>query len=135
MSSLASLPAELFACILDCVPSINLQQTTISLLRIFSYGRIPNWRHYLFYHIHLTRTRNIQMLDQHLQRIPSDAELIKKFSLGPGIMDAKATINVVLMIPKLEWLSLYLGMLLEFKHLFRKPMPNLRYLSLRFNSK
>jgi len=74
------------------------------------------------------------MLDQHLQRTPSDRDLIKKFSLGPGITDAKATINVVLMIPKLEWLSLYLGMHLEPYDLFRKPMPNLRYLSLRFNS-
>lgn len=135
MSRLASLPPELFALILDCIPSIYLQQTTISLLRIFSYGRIPNWRRYLFYHIHLKWRDKIRMLDGHLQRTPSDADFIKKISLDFGSPDV---INVVLMIPKLEWLSLDISSDLEpehLRHFFRKPMPKLRYLSLRFRPK
>lgn len=50
-------------------------------------------------------------------------------------VDADAAIKVVLMIPNLEWLSLCIG--IDFapehlRHLFYKPIPNLRYLSLRF---
>ncbi|KAH9178555.1 hypothetical protein EDB89DRAFT_955175 [Lactarius sanguifluus] len=41
---------ELFACVLDCIPSIYLQRTVV-FLRIFSYGLAPNWRRYLFYRI------------------------------------------------------------------------------------
>ncbi len=108
MTSLASLPPELFVCILDYIPSINLQQTTISLLRIFSYGRIPNWRRYLFYHIHLKSANNVRMLSvrmlsKHLQRSSGDAEFIKKFSFATWTSwtaDAKTAIDVVLMIPE-----------------------------------
>ncbi|KAH9057343.1 hypothetical protein EDB87DRAFT_1632065 [Lactarius vividus] len=135
MTGLTSLPPELFACILDCVPSIDLQQTTISLLRILSYGRIPNWHRYLFHHIHLKSSDNVRTLGEHLQRTPGDAELIKKFSLATWTADADAAINVVLMIPDLEWLSLCIDINFttdHLRHLFHKPMPNLRYLSLRF---
>ena len=134
-TSLTSLPPELFACILDCVPSIDLQQTTSSLLRIFPYGFIPNWRHYLFYHIHLKSANNVRMLGKHLQRAAGDADFIKKLSLATWTVDADAAINVVLMIPKLEWLSLYIGINFapdRLRYLFHKPMLNLRYLSLRF---
>ncbi len=134
-TSLTSLPPELFACILDWVPSIDLQQTTSSLLRIFPYGLIPNWRRYLFCHIHLKRAHNVGTLCKHLQRTPGDADFIKKFSLATWTVDADAAINVVLMIPKLEWLSLCIGINFEpeqLRYLFHKPMPNLRYLSLRF---
>ncbi|KAH9035832.1 hypothetical protein EDB84DRAFT_1577900 [Lactarius hengduanensis] len=135
MTGLTSLPPELFACILDCVPSIDLQQTTISLLRILSYSRIPNWRRYLFYHIHLKSSDNVWTLDNHLQRTPGDADFIKKFSLATWTVDADAAINVVLMIPEAEWLSLCIDINFTPDHLrrlFHKPMPNLRYLSLRF---
>src|SRR6266702_1090811 len=135
MTSLTSLPPELFACILDYIPSIDLQQTTISLLRIFSYDRIPNWRRYLFYHIHLKSADNVRMLGKHLQRTSGDAEFIKKFSLAAWTADADAAIEIVLMIPKLDWLSLCIGMSFapdHLRHLFHKPMPNLRCLSLRF---
>ncbi|KAH9018250.1 hypothetical protein EDB85DRAFT_1897246 [Lactarius pseudohatsudake] len=135
MTGLTSLPPELFACILDCVPSIDLQQTTISLLRILSYGRIPNWRRYLFYHIHLKSSDNVWTLDNHLQRTPGDADFIKKFTLATWTVDADAAINVVLMIPEAEWLCLCIDINFTPDHLrrlFHKPMPNLRYLSLRF---
>ncbi|KAH8983050.1 hypothetical protein EDB86DRAFT_3085690 [Lactarius hatsudake] len=135
MTGLTSLPPELVGCILDCVPSVDLQQTTISLLRILSYGRIPNWRRYLFYHIHLKSLVNVWMLDNHLQRTPGDADFIKKFSLATWTADADAAINVVLKIPEAEWLSLCIDTNFTIDHLrrlFHKPMPNLRYLSLRF---
>ncbi|KAH9051315.1 hypothetical protein EDB83DRAFT_2293892 [Lactarius deliciosus] len=135
MTGLTSLPPELFACILDCVPSIDLQQTTISLLRILSYGRIPNWRRYLFYHIHLKSSVNVWTLGDHLERTPGDAGFIKKFTLATWIADADAVINVVLMMPELEWLSLCIDINFtpdRLRRLFHKPMPNLRYLSLRF---
>ncbi|KAH8978667.1 hypothetical protein EDB92DRAFT_2095699 [Lactarius akahatsu] len=134
MAGLTSLPPELFACILDCVPSIDLQQTTISLLRILSYGRIPNWRRYLFYHIHLKSSDNVLTLGEHLQRTPGDANFIKKFSLATRTANADVAINVILMIPELEWLSLYTHKTFTIDHLtrlFHKPMPTLRYLSLR----
>jgi hypothetical protein len=76
------------------------------------------------------------MFVKHLHRTRSDADYIEKVSLAT-CSDASA-IDLVLMIPKLEWLSLYISMDLEPKHLrrlFRKPMPNLRYLSLRFRPK
>lgn len=135
MTSLTSLPPELFACILDCVPSIDLQQTTISLLRISSHGLIPNWRRYLFYHIHLKSENKVRALSEHLQETPGDADFIKKFSLATWSADANAAINVILMIPELEWLSLCIGMNFAPEHLrrlFHKPMTNLRYLSLQF---
>ncbi|KAH8987408.1 hypothetical protein EDB86DRAFT_3082319 [Lactarius hatsudake] len=50
-------------------------------------------------------------------------------------VDADAAINVILMILKLEWLRLCIGINFEpeqLKHLFHEPIPNLRYLSLRF---
>ena len=134
-TNLTSLPPELFAYILDYVPSIDLQQTTISLLHIFSYGLIPNWRRYLFNHVHLKSASSILALGKHLQNVSGDAGFIKKFSLATWTVDADATVNVVLMIPELEWLSLCIGMDFTPEHLrllFRKPMLNLRYLSLRF---
>ncbi|KAH9178551.1 hypothetical protein EDB89DRAFT_955077 [Lactarius sanguifluus] len=75
------------------------------------------------------------MLGKHLQRNPGDADFIKKFSLATWTVDADAAINVILMILKLEWLSLCIGINFEpeqLKHLFHEPIPNLRYLSLRF---
>ncbi|KAH9081497.1 hypothetical protein EDB83DRAFT_2547427 [Lactarius deliciosus] len=101
------LSAQLFACVLDCqwIPSIDLQQATSSLLRFFPYGFIPDWRRYLFYHIHLKSANNVWMLSKHLRRIPGDADFVKKFSLATWTVDADAAINVILMIPKLEWLS------------------------------
>ncbi|KAH9051321.1 hypothetical protein EDB83DRAFT_2626593, partial [Lactarius deliciosus] len=135
MTGLRSLPPELVGCILDCVPSLDLQQTTISLLRIISYGRIPNWRRYLFYHIHLKSSDGVRMLGYHLERTPGDADFIKKFSLATWTADADASINVILMIPELECLSLCAHTTFTIDHLtrlFHKPMLNLRYLSLRF---
>ncbi|KAH9013223.1 hypothetical protein EDB85DRAFT_1899847 [Lactarius pseudohatsudake] len=77
---------------------------------------------------------SVWTLGYHLQRTPGDADFIKKFSLATWITDADAAINVVLMIPDLEWLSLCIDMDFTPDHLRRlshKPMPNLRYLSLR----
>ncbi|KAH9044310.1 hypothetical protein EDB85DRAFT_2137839 [Lactarius pseudohatsudake] len=75
------------------------------------------------------------MLGKHLQRNPGDADFIKKFFLATWTVDAEAAINVILMVPKLEWLSLCIGINFEpeqLEHLFHEPIPNLRYLSLRF---
>ncbi|KAH9081499.1 hypothetical protein EDB83DRAFT_550695 [Lactarius deliciosus] len=68
----------------------------------------------------------------HLQR---NTDFIKKFSLATWNVDADVAINVILMILKLEWLGLCIGINFEpeqLKHLFHEPIPNLRYLSLRF---
>ncbi|KAH9163055.1 hypothetical protein EDB89DRAFT_590977 [Lactarius sanguifluus] len=120
--------------ILDCVPSIDLQQMTISLLCILSYGRILNRRRYIFYHIHLKSLDSVQTLGDHPERTPGDADFIKKSSLATWTADADAAINVVLMIPELEWLSLCIDMNIipdRSRRLSHKPMPDLRYLSLR----
>src|SRR5580692_4714335 len=109
MASLTSLPPELIACILDFVPSIDLQQTTISLLHILSYAFVPNWRRSLFYHVHLKSPKSVIKLFEHLQRIPSDATLVQKFSLATWIVDAEVAVNLILTLPNLKWLSLCMG--------------------------
>jgi hypothetical protein len=137
MPTLKLLPPELLACILDLIPSIHLQQTTISLLRILSYDSIPSWRKYLFYHVHLKSSKSVLQLYEHLRRVPGDAAFVRKFSLAVWSVDANASIHAVktiLMLPELKWLSLFLGRDFSPKHLarlFLKPMLKLEYLSLQ----
>lgn len=133
-TGLTTLAPELIGCILDFVPSIDLQQTTISLLCVLSYSSVPNWRHYLFYHVHLRTPEGVSKLVRHLKRTPGDAAYVQKFSLASWTVDAKVATDAILMLPKLKWLSLCLGVSFTPGHLgklFRKPMPKLRYLSFR----
>ncbi|KAI0003837.1 hypothetical protein BJV74DRAFT_489150 [Russula compacta] len=134
MASLTSLPPELIACILDFIPSIDLQQTTISLLRILSYAFVGNWRHFLFYHVHLKSPESVVKLFEHLRRVPSDATLVQKFSLATWTADAEVAVNLILALPNLKWLSLCMGASFfpeDMEKLFRATMPNLRYLFFR----
>ncbi|KAI0003836.1 hypothetical protein BJV74DRAFT_985566 [Russula compacta] len=134
MASLASLPPELIACILDFVPSIDLQQTVISLIHVLSYAFVPNWHHYLFYHVHSKTAESVIKLFEHFQRVPADATLVQKYSLTTWAVDANVAVDVILMLPNLKWLSLCMGedFLLEHANrLLREPMMNLRYVSFR----
>jgi hypothetical protein len=131
---LTTLAPELIACILDFVPSIDLQRTTISLLCVLSYSSVPNWRHYLLCHVHLRTPEGISKFVQHLKRVPGDATFVRKISLASWTVDAKLATDAILMLPELKWLSLCLGVSFTPQHLgklFRKPMPKLQYLSLR----
>jgi len=133
-TGLPTLAPELIACILDFVPSIDLQQTTISLICVLSYSSVPNWRHYLFYHVHLRTPDGVSKLVRHFKRSPGDAAYVQKFSLASWTVDAKLATEAILMLPKLKWLSFCLGVSFTPAHLgklFRKPMPKLRYLSFR----
>ncbi len=133
-TGLTSLAPELIACILDFVPSVDLQKTTISLLCVLSYSSVPNWRHYLFYHVHLKTPEGIAKLVQHLKRNPSDAAFVQKFSMASWTVEAKIATQAIRMLPKLKWLTLSLGASFtpdQLEKLLREPMSKLRYLSLR----
>ena len=135
MASLTSLPPELIACILDFIPSIDLQQTTISLLPCLSYAFVPICRHFLFYHVHLKSPESVDKLFEHLQQIPSDATLVQKFSLATWTVDSRIAVDLILMLSNLKWLSLCVGesfSLEDMEKLFREPMPNLRCLSFQY---
>ncbi|KAH8984102.1 hypothetical protein EDB92DRAFT_2117216 [Lactarius akahatsu] len=54
-------------------------------------------------HYHLKSSDNVRTSGDHLQRTPGVAE---KFYLATWTADADASINVVLMVPEAEWLSL-----------------------------
>ena len=133
-TGLTSLAPELIACILDFVPSIDLQKTTFSLLCVLSYSSVPNWRHYLFYHVHLKTPEGISKLVGHLKRNPSDAAFVQKFSMVSWTVEAKIATQAIRMLPKLKWLTLSLGVSFtpdQLEKLLREPMSKLRYLSFR----
>jgi hypothetical protein len=138
MPTLKSLPIELLICILDFIPSVDLQQTTISLIHIHSHKSISSWRSYLFHHVHLKRAKSVPQLYEHLKRAPGDAIFIRKFSLAVWSDDVNLSVHavqVIAMLPRLEWLSLYVGKHFpaeQLKQLFQKPIPTLRYLALLF---
>ncbi|KAH8983044.1 hypothetical protein EDB86DRAFT_3085686 [Lactarius hatsudake] len=106
----------------------SLQSWLVASLTV-SHPSIYNKRQSLF-----SSSNSVRALGYNLERTPGDADFIKKFSLATWITDADAAVNVVLMIPELECLSLCIDMKFTPDHLRRlshKPMPNLRYLSLR----
>jgi hypothetical protein len=133
-TGLTSLAPELIACILDVVPIADLQRTTLSLLCVLSYSSVPNWRHYLFYHVQLRTPEGVSKLIQNFKRDPGNAAFVQKLTLASWTVDGKVATEAILMLTKLKWLSLCLGVSFTPEHLeklFRKPMSDLRYLSLR----
>ena len=133
-TNLTSLAPELIACILDVVPSTDLQRTTLSLLCVLSYSSVPNWRHYLFCHVQLRTPEGVSKLIENFKRDPGNAAFVQKLTLASWTVDAKVATEAILMLPKLKWLSLYLGVSFTpeyLKKLLQKPMSDLRYLSLR----
>ena len=134
MANLTSLPPELILCILAFVPSIDLQQTTIPLLHILSYPFVPDWCRSPFYNVHFKSHESVIKLFEHLQRIPSDATLVQKFSLATWTLDANVAVDLILMLPNLKWLDLYNCASFypwEMERVLEEPIPNLRYFSFR----
>jgi hypothetical protein len=133
-TNLTSLAPELIACILDVVPTIDLQRTTLSLLCVLSYSSVPNWRHYLFYHVQLRTPNGVSKLIENLKREPENVSFVQKLTLASWTVDAKVATEAILMLPKLKWLSLCLGVTFTpqyLEKLFEKPMSDLRNISLR----
>jgi len=133
-ANLTSLAPELIACILDVVPSTDLQRTTLSLLCVLSYSSVPNWRHYLFYHVQLRTPEGVSKLIESFKRDSGNAAFVQKLTLASWTVDAKVATEAILMLPKLKWLSLCLGVSFTpayLQKLLQKPMSDLRYLSLR----
>jgi hypothetical protein len=84
--------------------------------------------------VHLNTAESVFNLLQHLQETPGDAVFVRRISLATCTVAANVATDLILMLPNLSWLSLSMGMNFASKHLeklLRKPMPNLRYLSLR----
>ncbi|KAJ7508682.1 hypothetical protein B0H11DRAFT_39052 [Mycena galericulata] len=130
-----SLPTELYSSIIEQISPDDLQQSVLSLTRALPYS-IP--KHHLFQHITITRAEQALQLTRRLLK-PDAAELspyVQEFSLrNEWTVDAEVMLNLLRKLPKLRSLSLCVGTNFAPEHLkaiFERPMPDLKYLSLRF---
>ncbi|TFK41993.1 hypothetical protein BDQ12DRAFT_349859 [Crucibulum laeve] len=141
MPIIAELPTELYSSILNHVPQESLQQTVLSLTRALPFSPIPLF--FLFQCIRLTHAEQVVLLHRTLRtkKMRDDQQnsvtsWVREFSLESWLADADVVINLLRQLPKLKSLSLWIGpnnfSPEHLEELFAKPIPGLKYLSLRF---
>jgi hypothetical protein len=144
--SLATLPPELYLAILSHVPPSHLQVSTLSLSRAIPFAPVPIRP--LFEHISVTRQQQLSQLYRRLRYPPQNLESnhgsgsiadestwVKHFSVLIWQVDAEILLNVLALLSVLEHLSLRIGPVFTPEHLqdmFKKPVPSLSVLNLRF---
>ncbi|KAF7347480.1 F-box domain-containing protein [Mycena venus] len=130
------LPTELYSSIIAQISPEDRQQSILSLTRALPYAPIP------LYHLfeHITLSHREQVLDLTRRLLKPDGKdvslYVQEFSLhNEWTVDAEVMVNLLRKLPKLRSLSLCVGTNFAPEHLkaiFQQPMPDLRYLSLRF---
>lgn len=145
LTTISTLPPELYSSILDFVPAEALQRTTYAFICALASSSIP--RNHLYTYIRLSYPEQVVKLYLHLahrDRSSSDEDKIplasgtRGLSLETWNVDADVFINLVRLLPNLESLSLRIGPsnfspehleeLFSPAHYFQR----LKYLSLRF---
>lgn len=158
-ASLASLPTELYATILDQINPAELQESTLALRLAIPRSPVP--LHQLFKHIRITSRSQVprlwQRLDSsrkadseravanwvhsfHLDTFDVDADVLYKYGLLPALIcrnnsNSVACASALRLIPQIRYLHLNIGTTFAPEHLddiFRKPKDYLKCLSLRF---
>lgn len=145
--SLEHLPTELYSAIIFHVPTTTLQQTVLSLTRALPRSPIP-LRH-LFHSVSIVHPDQAVRLNRRLRSsIPKQAEpnpsgdhsnpahWVYRFSVETWQVDADVLINLVRLLPNLEYLNVWIGPSnfepAHLEEMFSRYMPRLRHLSLRF---
>lgn len=141
---LADLPTELYSNILSHIPPHSLQKTVLSLTRALPFASIPI--HQLFQSIRLTHAQQAVLLYRRLrvkspgidgESVQSEAgPWVREFSLETWDADAEIINHIVRLLSRLESLSLWIGPSNfapeHLENLLLRPLPGLKYLSLRF---
>jgi hypothetical protein len=133
LASLRSLPSELYTAILLNVPATSLQQTVVSLTRALPFSPIPEY--HLFTHIHLKHADQVVQLYRRLRKATDDASWVKELALETWTVDADVVVNLIDILPKVVYLTLFIGPNFAPEHLeeiFEVPRPDLQFISLRF---
>ncbi|KAJ7897297.1 hypothetical protein B0H14DRAFT_3081008 [Mycena olivaceomarginata] len=131
-----SLPTELYSAIIEQVALDDRQQTILSLTRALPYAPIPLYR--LFERVTIShREQALQLTRRLLKPDGKDVSLyVEEFSLhNEWTVDAEVVVNLLRRLPKLRSLSLCVGTNFSPENLeaiFQEPLPDLKYLSLRF---
>lgn len=147
LTTILTLPPELYSRILDFVPAEALQRTTYALIRVCALASFSIPRHHLYTYIRIVYPEQAVKLYLHLahrDRSSSDEDKIPQASGTRGLsletwnVDADVFINLVRLLPNLESLSIRIGPsnfspehleeLFSPAHYFQR----LKYLSLRF---
>ncbi|KAJ7665365.1 hypothetical protein DFH06DRAFT_1187130 [Mycena polygramma] len=134
--SLSSLPSELYSAIIEQFPANEAQQALLSLTRTLPYAPIPI--DLLFHSITIARSEQAIQLTRRLLKPDRErvALYVQELSLhNEWTVDAEVMVNLLRKLPRLRSLSLCIGTNFAPEHLkaiFQKPMPDLKYLSLRF---
>jgi hypothetical protein len=132
-SSLSSLPPELYTAILINIPPSLLQQTVLSLTRALPLSPVPEY--HLFTHIHLKHPDQVVQLHRRLRKASDHALWVRELALETWTVDADIVVNLIDILPKVTYLTLFIGPNFAPEHLqdtFETPMPHLRFISLRF---
>lgn len=133
-ASLGSLPPELYTAILSHIPADSLQQTVLSLTRALPLSPIPLY--HLFACIHLKHGDQVVQLYQLLRKALDQAAWVRVFTLETWQVDADVVVNLIRLLSQVvRSLTLFIGPNFAPEHLeeiFEKPMPKLRFISLRF---
>ena len=133
LASLKLLPSELYTAILLNVPANLLQQTVLSLTRALPFSPIPEY--HLFTHIHLKHADQVVQLYRRLRKATDDASWVKELALETWTVDADVVVNLIDILPKVVYLTLFIGPNFAPEHLeeiFEVPRPDLQFISLRF---
>ena len=133
LASLKLLPSELYTAILLNVPANLLQQTVLSLTRALPFSPIPEY--HLFTHIHLKNADQVVQLYRRLRKATDDASWVKELALETWKVDADVVVNLIDILPKVVYLTLFIGPNFAPEHLeeiFEVPRPDLQFISLRF---
>src|ERR1700683_4417351 len=133
LASLKLLPSELYTAILLNVPATSLQQTVVSLTRALPFSPIPEY--HLFTHIHLKHADQVVQLYRRLRKATDDASWVKELALETWKVDADVVVNLIYILPKVIYLTLFIGPNFAPEHLeeiFEVPRPDLQFISLRF---
>lgn len=132
-AKLSELPTELYAAIIEHFDSNSVQPCILALTRAIPYAPIPLDR--FFERITLRHQEQISQLYRRLRRTPEDATLVRAVSMESWVVDADVLINLLVLLPAIQQLTLFIGPNFAPEHLeelFQKPRSSLKHLSLRF---
>lgn len=133
VSTIESLPSELYIAILSYIPPKELQRTVLSLTRAAPRSPIPAYL--IFEYVRLTHGDQAFQLYRHLRKSPEDADRVRHFTLECWTVDADVVVNLIALLHRMKEMTLFIGPNFAPEHLeemFQKPKEGLNSISLRF---
>jgi hypothetical protein len=133
-ATLAHLPSELYAAILDHVPPADIQHTNAALAIAIPRSPVP--RTHIFNDIRLRSAERVALFARYVRSAPP-AELarVRRFALEAWTVDADLVVNALRALTSVERLTLYIGPSFAPEHtedLVARPKSKLIHLSMRF---